>query len=242
MTPSLRLLLTVSVLASTAFVASADIADDFNDNNDNGWSFADLVGNGSRSVSGGRYTISGTAASATRADELFVDGNFRVDVTSWATGVAGGSSFGLLFHYDAPTVSGYALTIDDDGSPTLSFIKFQGGQQVPGGASSGTLTLDQAADDYTLEVIAFGGNFSGNLYSKNSGQLVSSINWSDFTFTSPNRTGMLVVHDSLSAGGPSATFDNFIASSSPVPVPEPGTVALAAMGLVGLGLAVRKRR
>ncbi len=102
-----RPLVASGILALSVFSASADISDDFNDNNDTGWRFTDAgFGTGSKSVSGGAYTLSGIAVAATRADELFYDGTFRVDVKSWATGVVGGSSFGLVFNFDPAATSG----------------------------------------------------------------------------------------------------------------------------------------
>ena len=229
-------------LAMAALPATADIFDNFNVGTtpNPAWAPFDAAGNGAGSLSSGNYNIGGSGYTTTRTDELFGDGVFRVDLMSWTPNVPGGAAQGLLFRY-SPSGDSYGLILDADGSPTISFIRLGGFLLAAQGGESATLTLNPAGFGYTLEAIAVGNTFTGNLYNKSDNSLIVSITWSDTTLSSAGRAGLLIANDGTPSGVPfpAASFDNF---SAVVPVPEPGTLALFALGAVVTGIGLRKRR
>ena len=242
-TQILTLLVGVSM---AALPATADIFDNFNVGTtpNPAWDFLDLAGNGAATQGSGTYNIGGSGTATTRTDGLFADGVFRVDLMSWTTGVPGtppGAAQGLLFRYSPVNGTSYGLIVDEDGTPTLSFIRLNNFQLVDQQSETGILALNAAGTGYTLEAIAVGNTFTGNLYNKSDNSLIVSITWSDSTLSSAGRAGLLIANDGTPTGAPfpAASFDNF---SAVVPVPEPGTLALFALGAVVTGIGLRKRR
>ena len=203
-------------LSMTALPVAASIFDDFNSPPINpAWEFFDAAGNGSGSLNAGNYDIGGSGVVSSRNDQLFADGVFRVDLSRWTTGVPGGGSQGILFRYST-TGDGYALILDEDGTPNLSFIKIGGfvlgGQSTP----SPGLTLNAAGAGYTLEATVIGTSFTGKLFDKSNSQLLATVNWTDTAYSS-GRGGLIVANDGTPSGFPlpGASFDNF--SVAPVP-------------------------
>ena len=233
----------VCLLYPASFFA-AEISDDFSSGSTAAWTFRDLYSGGSAQIVNQQYVVSTGIGAAFRPDLTLGDGTYRVDLANWNTSPPN-HSFGVTFRYDNTTVSGYALTLDSDGSPNLSFLKFAGGT-LTGSHDGATIStgLNPFNEDYILQVLAQGSTFTGSLYARGTMTLLDTLTWSDPDFTS-GYGGLLVADDAVAGGGsPSVvavTFDNFFVSTEIVPVPEPGTLALLAFGLVA-GAALRRRK
>lgn len=131
------------------------------------------------------------------------------------------------------------MILDEDGTPNLSFIKI--GSFVLSGQSSTSpgLTLNAAGAGYTLEATVIGTSFTGKLFDKSNSQLLATVNWIDPDYSS-GRGGLIVANDATPTGlpFPAASFDNF----SVTPVPEPGTMALFALGALVTGASLRRQK
>ena len=209
-------------------LASAEtIFDNFDDGNDTSpeWTFADVSQAGSRGfgTDNKKYQLTGPATASLRADFTFVDGEIRSDMTGWSPNVAVGTSMGILCRFNPAVNSGYFLSIDADGSPTLALIKF-----APGGASStvgqGVPLAYDFAKNYILQLIATGPQFTCRIYEK--GATTNTLK-DEFTATDGNSpytaglTGYLVGNDDFpnSFAAATAIFDNFFATDGVVARP-----------------------
>ena len=118
-------------------------------------------------------------------------------------------------------MSGYFVSIDFDGSPSLTLVRLDAG--VAGDDVTGqTLNYNQA-NSYILEVECTGSTFVGRVYEKvgDTVTLFDEVTATDGTYTA-GPTGLLVAQDNFpqSTVPGDATFDNFFATDGVVAQPK----------------------
>jgi len=213
-------------------VSATTIYDDFNDGEDSSpaWVLIDASGlqggpAGERTfgLSNTEYRLHGAALASVRGDFTLQDGIARVELKQWDSAVSGGSSVGLVVRFTPGTLSGYFISIDFDGSPSLNLVRLDGG--VPGVSSGGLNKTFDPSKTYILEAETAGTLITGRVYEKD-GDAVTLFDQVSFTNSgyAAGVCGLLVAQDSFpSSFAPSdATFDNFFATD--------GVVEQVAMG------------
>lgn len=232
--------------------AHAAIADDFNDGNDSGWTRYDPLASfglsGNYAFPNGGYQIQAAAnpalpqlgparAGSFRTDESFADFSVSVDVLNWGT--TGVQSFGVIGRGQNPgigTTDGYALSYCPQCGLFLNRFDNEVGTEI-GAPASVSLT---AGESYRLVFTGVGSTLTGQIFNTTDlNTPLGTVTASDNTYA-VGLTGLLVAATFNGATGqaydlstvPSATFDNFSATTAPVPVPA--AAWLMASGLLAL--------
>lgn len=225
--------------------STATIFDDFDDGEDASpaWTLVDaslFAGGpaGERSFGPGdnQYRLLGAALASARLDLVLQDGMVRVDLMEWNPSVSGGASVGILARFNPETLSGYFMSIDFDGSPSVNLVRLDGG--VPGDSAGGLTKIYDQAKTYTLEVRAQGTTITGRVYENDNGTatLFDEVVLTDTTYGA-GFTGLLSAQDSFptSVVPGDATFDNFFATDGVIAQPELVDATLID-GSVGFGV------
>jgi len=234
----------VAVFYSSAL--SAPIVDDFNDNQDNGWTRYAPLGPASATftLQNGTYRIQAAAtpnpavgdgrAGGLRLgqEETFSDFVVSADVVAFDGALL--QAFGSLARITTPgaaTTAGYGFVYDHE-STEIIIVRIDG--EVPTTIGTATdLTLNPA-DDYRFVFTGTGSDFVGQVYDLTNGAaLLGTVLATDAAYATGN-TGL--VSASLdNAHAADATFDNFSA------VPEP-SATIALLGLSGLAAGLTRRK
>lgn len=227
----------VTLGASTGL--GTTIFDNFDDGNDTNpaWLFIDVTDQGSGGIGtrgfgpdNKRYQLSGPATASIRPDFNIVDGEVRCEMSNWNASVSVGSSVGILARFTRASLSGYFLSIDADGSPSLSLVKLVGGSPVDG--QSGSTKNYEASKTYILQLIIAGAQLTSRIYEKATPEniLIDEFVWTDPSPFAAGVTGLLVANDEFPENFESATamFDNFFATDGNVSQP-----AITAPTIVG---------
>jgi hypothetical protein len=243
--PSLTLIALTCIALIGTLPARAQ-SDDFEDG-DGDWTQYNPIGTGSYSTAGGVYLIQSSVspdpgtfgpgrAGSLREDFSYSDFSVSYELVDWDNAL--NQSFGILARvqagYGLGATDGYTFTYSTSGSLEISRID----GEAPTELGSVSLTLNPA-NDYRLIMTGIGSTFTGTVYDvTDPTTLLATVNGTDATYAE-GINGLFVFDNSPAGDGTaSATFDNYIET-----VPEPSTLALFALGSLGLGaMAWRRRR
>jgi MYXO-CTERM domain-containing protein len=228
--------------------------DDFNDGNDTGWTRYDPLTQppanfppSTWSFPGGNTyriqpaqppsLVAGQARSGSFVSGLsYTDFFVSADLVNWNNTIA--QSFGLgarIINPGLGTTNGYAFLYDTTNGE-FNIYRVTGEQVTSFGEGTSLLT---AGNQYRFTLEGVGNTFTGRVFN------VTNLNTPLLTVTGTDGqyasgvAGLIVSANANILGPGDATFDNYF--SSPSPIPEPATWALASLGLAS-AWAVRRRR
>jgi hypothetical protein len=179
-------------------------------------------------------------AASYRGDLSYTTFFVQADVVNWNNAVP--QSFGLaarLSQVGLGTTDGYLLLYDtSNGDFDIYRVDNEGVTSLAGG----TFTLT-AGTAYRFTFEGTGGTFTGSVATVATPDtpLLTISNAAPDTTYAGGFSGLLVAENTSGPiNGADATFDNYL--SAPVnPIPEPSALALAALGLAGVGYRARRR-
>lgn len=217
-------------LAAAPLMLNAQLTDDFNDGNDNGWTRYDPIGSHPQlpdiatfTVVNGAYRIQTAPspapssvgpgrAGALRMDVNYTDFYISVDIVNWDTNV--NQAFGILarcIDIGLGSTDGYAMTWDKGGGDLdISRIIDESarGVQVTGNDRAALIP----GRSYRMVFSGKGTELTGEIYElPNLDTPMASITGTDATY--PSGVAGLIVYDNSSAqtGTTDTTFDNYFA-------------------------------
>jgi hypothetical protein len=191
-----------------------------------------------RKLAAAALIASGVAVASPASANLVTNGNFGTgDTSGWSltggyfTGVcSAGTWFGLSICTASP--GNFAMSYGDPG--TEQFLS----QSLP----------TQPGRRYNLQFVLRNDNFGStpqNLFqvSWNSSNVYSRSNMGTFDYTEIDMNGLMATGAStaLSFGGMNTPSQTYIDAISVVPAPEPASLGILGVGVIGLGLTLQRR-